>query len=462
MDKQSVTLIKQLSRLDGKILTQYHPSREKEISKAIRESSSALVKWRNSEYVMRGNILRKNASLLEENRTEIVNLVRHETGKSINDANSELDSAIEFCFLTASHGRRAFGEILPSSIDNRLVLKTRTPIGIAALIVGYNTPFPNYAWKVFPAIMGGNVAILKPSEFTSKSALLFLELLRNSGLPENVLQVVIGDALTAQLLAKSEIDLLSFTGSTKAGKILSEIVAPRMIRTILELGGSNSSLVLEDANLGEAADAIVRSAFSNSGQRCAAGSNVFVHRRISDDFKKQLLEAVDVYLMTNDIGDLVSESASLKYAKFLQNCREQNGIVYQFPKSGKINKVENSPALIFGLDSKSELARSEIFAPALRYFEFDDVETVIRHFQTSEYALTAAIWTEDLKVANRIANQFEVGLVNINGPTFGSEPQFPFGGFKNSGNSARDAGDSAIDQYTTTKIVTTFNYKDLL
>lgn len=449
--------LKHYSPLDGNLIYELPISGENEIELAIKNAKYALLAWRSLDIIRKSEILYRAADLLFERRNQLSELVRLETGKSESDAISEVAAALNFCRMIASYGRRSVGEILPSAISNRLVLNRRVEFGIAGLIVSYNTPLPNYAWKVFPALMGGNVVILKPSEYTSLSASLFSNILMEAGLPEDVLQVIIGDKSTAEIIAKSEIDLLSFTGSVEAGTNLSQINKGFFRKEIFELGGSNPIIVLRDSDIGKAAFATINSAFSNSGQRCAAGSIVYVQKDISDSFKEILNEVAFDYLEKNDIGCLITEKSAAKYHKYLEDCRSENAKVFEIKNPKKYHLAVN-PSIVFGLNSHSKLSSVELFAPCIRYFEFEDIDSCLYEINRNTYALTAAVWSSDISLSHKVANSLHVGLVNINGPTFGSEPQFPFGGFRFSGNGMKDAGDSAILEYTSTKIVSTFDF----
>lgn len=450
-------ILKHYSPIDGNLLYELPISGENEVDFAMNNAKNALLKWRSIDMIQKSEILYRVADLLFERINELSELVRLETGKSESDAKSELEAAINFCRMIASYGRRAVGEILPSAISNRLVLNRRVEFGIAGLIVSYNTPLPNYAWKVFPALMGGNVVILKPSEYTSLSANLFSNILMEAGLPKDVLQVIIGDKSTAEIIAKAEIDLLSFTGSLEAGNNLSQINRRFFRKEIFELGGSNPIIVHRDANIGEAAFATINSAFSNSGQRCAAGSIVYVHKDISDSFKEILKKSALAYLDNHDIGCLITEKSVAKYHKYLEDCRSNDANVIEF-KNPKQYYLAVNPSIVFELNSHSDLSSIELFAPCIRYFEFEDIDSCLYEVNRNTYALTAAIWSNDISLCHKLANSLHIGLVNINGPTFGSEPQFPFGGFRFSGNGMKDAGDSAILEYTSTKIVSTFDF----
>jgi alpha-ketoglutaric semialdehyde dehydrogenase len=448
------------SPLDDKPLGNFKIGREFEISLAVENSKAAFYGWSNTTFVQRGLILRNACNLLLERSDEICSVVREETGKSLDLARGELEAAVEFGYLMAAHGRLPIGKVLPSSVTGKEVKVTRNPIGVCGLIVSFNTPLPNYAWKIFPSLISGNTAILKPSPFTPYSSWLFAKTLQDAGLPQGVLQVIQGDAQTGQILTKSDIDLVSFTGSNQAGVTLANETSKKTIKTILELGGSNPFIVLEDANIDLAVDFAIQSSFSNAGQRCAAGSRILLHEKVAENFIKVLKLKMKSFSygtsQTCKIGPLISSDAAKRINRFLEECVEAGAEIHEL---GFVDGISNSvvaPRIITNLDSDSDLAKQEIFGPVARVVTFSNDDEAIYLANSTPYALTAAIWTESYSRANQLANRVSAGLVNINGPTHGAEPNMPFGGFGASGNGTREAGIECLDYYSDLKIVANF------
>jgi aldehyde dehydrogenase (NAD+) len=337
------------------------------------------------------------------------------------------------------------------------------PLGVAALIVTYNAPFPNYAWKSFPALMAGNVAILKPSPATPMSANAFAEILEEAGVPAGVFQVIHGPGETASALIQAGVELVSFTGSYPTGHKVVEASAKTLAKTVIELGGANPLIVCDDADLPAAVSVVIDSAFSNAGQRCSSGSRVIIHASIYDVFVTMLKTAAATMTWGTDPDVLVStlvDSVSVQaFESFLTQVDSAGGTV---ERVGSLKGTPHpdaclaQPALIENLAIESEVGMAEFFGPATRLFRFSSDEEAIRMANTSEYGLTAAVWSSDIARAEKIAEQLEAGVININGPTHGAEVNMPFGGVKNSGNGSRDAGIHSIDQYSDIKVVSTF------
>lgn len=449
------------SPLDNQLITKYKLARELEVETAIRKSKEAFEIWSLTTIESRGRILRKVAQNLEHYADEIANLVRIETGKPIQLALNEVAAGAEMAYLMSAHGRLATGTQLPSAIKGRQTTVTRVPRGVAALIVSYNTPIPNYAWKVFPALISGNTAILKPSQYTPLSSDYFGKLLLDSGVPQDVLIVLQGDSITGGLLVQGDIDLISFTGSSEVGKEINRLTGGHLKKTILELGGVNPFIVFADANISQATNAAVQSAFSNAGQRCASGSRILIQESVYEDFAREFLSSSQRLVVGTesdcDIGTLISPGAAEAFEQYLVSCEKAGGNVERVGTLQGASQSSVLPAVISNLDFDNPLAKVEIFGPATRLFSFKTEESAIKIANCTSMGLTAAVWTRDSDLANRVTTLLKCGVININGPTHGSEPNMPFGGFGDSGNGTREAGVEALDYYSDLKVVSIFN-----
>src|SRR5687768_10588319 len=291
--------------LDGRSFAKIDPATGFEICRVAR-STAADVKlaveiakkaqpaWAALTVVKRGDILRQIAMLMREHRAAIAHLVSAETGKSTKDALGETDAAIEMGFFVAGEGRRFYGQTTTSAVPNKAAMVVRQPLGVAGLIIAANTPIANVAWKAFPALLCGNAAILKASEDTPLSAWAFGVLAREAGVPEGVYATVhgLGPEAGAPLVEHPDVAVVSFTGSCEVGRWIAETAGRRLAKTCLELGGKNPLVVCDDADLQNAVTWTIGSAFSNAGQRCAAGSRIIVFDAVYDRFKEMLVEAV--------------------------------------------------------------------------------------------------------------------------------------------------------------------------
>ena len=451
------------SPLDGSEVMTVPVTEPSDVAGVVALARSAFPAWSSTTLESRGRIIRRAAQLLEARAKELADIVRRETGKPLQASLGEIGGAVEMGYLVASHGRHEMGSLLPSAVPGRQVRVQRMPLGVAALIVTYNAPFPNYAWKSFPALMAGNVAILKPSPATPMSANAFAEILEEAGVPAGVFQVIHGPGETASALIQAGVELVSFTGSYPTGHKVVEASAKTLAKTVIELGGANPLIVCDDADLPAAVSVVIDSAFSNAGQRCSSGSRVIIHASIYDVFVTMLKTAAATMTWGTDPDVLVStlvDSVSVQaFESFLTQVDSAGGTV---ERVGSLKGTPHpdaclaQPALIENLAIESEVGMAEFFGPATRLFRFSSDEEAIRMANTSEYGLTAAVWSSDIARAEKIAEQLEAGVININGPTHGAEVNMPFGGVKNSGNGSRDAGIHSIDQYSDIKVVSTF------
>ena len=247
-----------------------------DVQEAVRLAKAAQPGWAATTVVKRGDILRQIALLMREHRDELASLVARETGKSKKDALGETDAAIEMGFFVAGEGRRFYGQTTTSAVPNKAAMVVRQPLGVAGLIIAANTPIANVAWKAFPALLCGNAAILKAAEDTPLSAWAFGVLAREAGIPVGVYATLhgLGEEAGAPLVQHPDVAVISFTGSCEVGRWIAEAAGRRLAKVCLELGGKNPLIVCDDADLANAVTWTLGSAFSNAGQRCAAGSRI--------------------------------------------------------------------------------------------------------------------------------------------------------------------------------------------
>ena len=291
----SGTWLEKLRPADGTPLCRLARSSADDAAVAVASARDAQPAWGARTAVERGNVVRSIAELLRERREEASELVAAETGKSLALARGETDAAIEMGLFVAGEGRRAYGRTTTASMPNRTVLTLRRPVGVAALLISFNTPLPNVAWKAFPSIFCGNASVLKPSEHAPLSAWWLGRLCLEAGLPPGVLNVLqgLGPEAGMPLVEDPRVDLVSFTGSAATGRTIAEAAGRRLAKTVMELGGKNALVVCDDADLDRAVEWALASAFSNAGQRCAAASRLVVFDAVYDAFREQLAAGVE-------------------------------------------------------------------------------------------------------------------------------------------------------------------------
>jgi aldehyde dehydrogenase (NAD+) len=430
---------------DGSLLCRAARSEAADVSDAVAGACDAQAAWATVTPVERGRVVREIAATLQARREEAAEFVAAETGKSLGLALGEVDAAVEMGYFVAGEGRRLYGRTTTSAMPNRTVMATRRPVGVAGLMVSFNTPLPNYAWKVFPAVLCGNAAVLKPSEHTPASAAFFGQLC-NELLPPGVLNVVhgLGPEAGPPLVESPDVDLISFTGSAKTGRWIAEHGGRRLAKVVLELGGKNALVVCDDADLQRAVEWSLASAFSNAGQRCAAASRLVVFDSVYEEFRERLVSGARDY----ETGPVISEESLERILGALEGARVVTG-------GERVDRPGwwLAPTAVEGVDRNADLSSTELFGPVAILYRVHDLEEAIALVNDSPYGLTSAIHTASLHRAMRFADEVEAGVVVVNGGTHGSEPHMGFGGVKQSGTGWREAGVEALDVYTEWKYV---------
>jgi acyl-CoA reductase-like NAD-dependent aldehyde dehydrogenase len=416
-----------------------------DVAAAVAAARAAQPDWAARTPVERGELLRELTLALREARTVVEQHVVEETGKPSELAQGEAAAAIEMGFFVAGEGRRLYGRTTTSSMANRTVMAVRRPVGVAGLIVSFNTPLPNYAWKTFPAVLCGNTAVLKPSEHTPMSAAFFAELC-NDVLPPGVVNVVhgLGPEAGPPLVEHPEVDLLSFTGSAETGRWVNEHAGRRLAKVCLELGGKNALVVCDDADLDRAVEWSLASAFSNAGQRCAAASRLVVFDAVYDEFRDRLVASARTY----DAGPVISEESLERILSALEGATVLTG-------GERLDRPGwwLAPTVVEDVAADAELSCSELFGPVTILYRVGGFDEALALVNDSPYGLTAAIHTASLHRAMRFADAVEAGVVVVNGGTHGSEPHMGFGGVKQSGTGWREAGVEALDVYSEWKYI---------
>ncbi len=395
-----------------------------------------------------------------------------ETGKPPQDAKGEVGGAMLLAEYFAGEGMRLHGRSLTSGVPGKSSHTVRQPRGVAGLIVPANTPIANIAWKLFPALICGNTVVLKATEDAPRIAQLMAELSQRAGLPDGVMNVVQGRGLPAgaALVEDPRVAVISFTGSTAVGRWIAEVAGRRLARVSLELGGKNPLVVCDDADIDQAVHWTSLSAFSNAGQRCAAGSRIIVFRSVYAEFRDKLVaKARSLRLGVSvgcDLGPVVNKRQHQSILSAIKSADLNGGKVLcggGVPADDELAKgYYIQPTVIEGLDMNAELSCKEIFGPVTALYVVDSLEEALALANHTEYGLTAAIHTRSVDRAMWFAQRVRAGVANINLGTFGSEPHMPFGGFGASGNGTREPGVEALDVYSELKNISFLTRSQLI
>ncbi len=452
-----------LNPASGREICQVARSREADVRMAVAAARCAQPAWAALTGARRGEILRTIAHLMQQHRAAVAAIVAAETGKSPKDALGETDAAIEMGFFVAGEGRRFYGRTTTSGMPNRTAMTVRQPLGIAGLIIAANTPIANVAWKAFPALLCGNAAIMKASEDTPATAWAFGVLAAEAGVPAGVYNTVhgFGEEAGAPLVEHGQVDVVSFTGSCAVGRWIAATCGRRMAKVCLELGGKNPFIVCDDADLDLAVKWAIGSAFSNAGQRCAAGSRLLVFGGVYDEFKRRLVQATaQLKVGPSDAdyyGPVINEEQLRNMLAAIERAKAAGARVvtggHRLTGDAHKNGFYLAPTIIEGAAQDADITTEELFGPITCLYRVESFDQALAIADDSPFGLTAAIHTRNLHRAMTFVDRIKAGVASVNGGTYGSEPHMPFGGLRQSGNGWREAGTEALDVYSDCKTV---------
>ena len=450
-----------LSPHSGQKLCQVVRSNEDDVKIAIQAARKAQAAWADITPVQRGDMLHEITLAMRHNREEIATIVAAETGMSLRAALGETGGAIAEGEFMAGEGRRFYGRTTTSAVPNKYAMTIRQPLGVAGLIIAANTPIANVAWKVFPALICGNTAVLKAAEDTPATAWYFARLAHEVGLPAGVLNVIQGQGpeAGAPLVANPDVDVISFTGSTAVGRRIASIAGERLAKVSLELGGKNPLVVCDDADLQTAAKWVLLSAFSNAGQRCASGSRIIIFDAVYDQFRDILIERTNALNVgprdDDDLGPVINEKQLNNMLGAIQGARQKGAVILtggqRLIDDSHANGFYLAPTLIENADPQDDISTIELFGPITCLYRVNNFQEALQLANDSPYGLTACIHTLNFHRAMEFSRKIQAGVAVVNAGTFGSEPHMPFGGLKQSGNGTREPGTEALDVYSDLK-----------
>ena len=455
------SLFDKRSPASGELLCRAARSRAADVGDAVAAARRAYPAWAGMTPVQRGDILMAVVRAMQQEREALAAIVAAETGMAPNAALGETGGAIAQGEFMAGEGRRLYGRTTTSAVPNKYAMTVRQPLGVAGLIIAANTPIANVAWKVFPALICGNTAVLKAAEDTPATAWFFGKLAHEAGLPAGVLNIVqgLGEEAGAPLVAHPEVAVISFTGSTAVGRQIAEIAGRRLAKVSLELGGKNPLVVCDDADLEHAARWVLLSAFSNAGQRCAAGSRIIIFDAVYDAFRDLLVTRTQGLRVgpgdEDDLGPVINEKQLADMLAAVAQARAEGATIltggHRLSGPEHAGGCYMAPTLIENVDPQAAISTRELFGPITCLYRAADFAEALRLANDSPYGLTACIHSRSVHRAIEFAQKVQAGVAVVNAGTFGSEPHMPFGGVKQSGNGSREPGTEALDVYSNLK-----------
>ena len=434
-----------------------------DVDRAVASAAAVAESWGRLPAPRRGEILGRAAALLRANERALGEIVQTETGKPWQNAVAEVGSSADLGVFMESEGSRFYGKTMTSPIPNRAVRTERTPIGVCAAIMPFNSPLAGVAWKVFPALLCGNAVVVKSHEQTPYTAIAFAKLLQEAGLPRGLCSVVqgLGPEVGTPLVEDSRVGLVSFTGSVSTGKRIQQTVSGRAVlaKVCLELGGKNPLVVCDDADLTLAAEHAVASAFIDAGQRCASGSRIIVFDKVYEPFRAAMLARTSAVKVgsgpQDDCGPVISRVSLDRLLRAVSRAVERGARLFTGGRAVQALApgYYMEPTILENVAPDDELSQEEQFGPITCLYRVADFEEAVRLANSTAFGLTGAIHTLNSNRIEQFISRYRAGLVSINGPTYGAGPHMPFGGVKNSGNGFREPGTESLDVYCEWKTI---------
>jgi acyl-CoA reductase-like NAD-dependent aldehyde dehydrogenase len=440
----------------GKVLATYENSNPEEVTKKVKAAREAFAKWKRLEIAERAEYMRRLGRVMRKNREEYARLVTEEMGKPIRQSLAEIEKCAWVCDYYAEHAEAFLrDEIIPTEFRKSFV--SFEPLGVVACIMPWNFPFWQVMRFAVPALTAGNVGLLKHSSVCLGSAIRLEQAFMDAGFPQNVFQAVIGDYRTGEALVQANIDGVSVTGSVSTGRRVAELASQDLKKFVLELGGSDPFIVLQDADLNQTAYMATQSRLLNTGQSCIAAKRFIVVREIADKFTKLFVENTQAEVVGDPldskttIGPLVRDSQRQALAKQVDDAKHRGARVLIGGRPINREGFFYEPTIISNVNHHMEVVREEVFGPAAPIIVVNDEEEAIREANNSEFGLGASIWTNNIERGIRLARQVETGIVSVN-EMVKSDPRLPFGGIKKSG-IGRELSEFGIKEFVNIKSV---------
>jgi acyl-CoA reductase-like NAD-dependent aldehyde dehydrogenase len=448
--------IETINPATGKVIASYDNDDSEAVAKKIRLAREAFSSWKKLELGERADYMRRLGRVMRKNREEYARVITEEMGKPVRQSVAEIEKCAWVCDYYAEHAEAFLrDQIVPTEFRKSFV--SFEPLGVIAAIMPWNFPFWQVMRFAVPALTAGNVGVLKHSSVCLGSSLKLQEAFSDAGFPENVFQTVIGDYRAGEALVQSDIDAVSVTGSVNTGKRVAELASKDLKKFVLELGGSDPFIVLEDADLKQTAYMATQSRLLNTGQSCISAKRFIVVKSIAEKFTKLFVEDTQAEVLGDPldpkttIGPLVRDSQRQALAKQVEDAKTKGGKVLVGGKPVNREGYFYEPTIISNVGHEMSVLREEVFGPAAPIIVVENEEQAIREANNSEFGLGASIWTNNIERGIKLARQIESGLVSVN-EMVKSDPRLPFGGVKKSG-IGRELSEFGIKEFVNIKSV---------
>jgi succinate-semialdehyde dehydrogenase / glutarate-semialdehyde dehydrogenase len=437
-----------------------------ETTKAIEAAQLAFEHWKTSTASQRATLLRKWYDLLIEHQHDLAMILTAEQGKPLNEAIGEIKYGAQYIEWFAEETRRIYGDMIPGQDSEKRIMIMKQPIGVVGIITPWNFPNAMIARKIGAALAAGCTVVIKPAEATPLSALAMVALAEQAGFPKGVINIVTTSkpaAVGTTLCQSPLVRKISFTGSTKVGKMLIRQCADTVKRVTMELGGNAPFIVFDDADIDAAVLGAIQSKYRNAGQTCVCANRIYVQNKVYDSFVEKFTQAVERLKIGNgmengvEIGPLINQAALEKVERLVKDALDKGALLKTGGVASSLGHTFYPTTVLANTTAEMALHKEEIFGPVAPIFRFDTEDEVIALANNSEYGLASYFYGNNINRIFRVAEALEFGMVGVNTGLL-STVTAPFGGMKQSGY-GREGSKYGIDDYLEIKYVCFGNIK---
>jgi aldehyde dehydrogenase (NAD+) len=442
----------------------FQDSTPEDANAAVAAAERAYRTWRLVPAPRRAEMLFAAAQLFAQRKEVFARDMTREMGKVVEETRGDVQEAIDMTYFMAGEGRRQAGQTVPSELRDKFAMSLRQPLGVCSMITPWNFPMAIPSWKVAPALVCGNTAVLKPATLTPLSAVNFVKVLEEAGIPPGVVNLVTGGPdVGTRLTSHEAVKVVSFTGSTAVGRLVNRHAAEGFKKVHLEMGGKNVIIIMDDAQLELAVEGCLWGGFGTTGQRCTAASRVVVHERVYDRFLTELAARAAALRVGNgleegtDVGPSVSEAQLETVMQYVEIGRGEGARLvtggHRLASGPHARGWFHEPTVFGDVVPSMRIAQEEIFGPVVSVLRCRSLDEAIDIGNNVSYGLSASIYTRDINRAFQAMRDLYTGIFYVNAPTIGAEVHLPFGGTKATGNGHREAGTAALDVFSEWKSV---------
>ena len=420
----------------GEEISKFTPMDRDQVFQLVGKAKRAFPEWKK-DYGKRRSYVYNLVEYLKKNKTELAKIATLEMGKPLKESIGEVEKCAWALEFYADHGDSFLADEVLNT-DARKSFLTFEPLGVIGSIMPWNFPYWQALRFAAPCLMGGNVIVMKPSSITLQSGMEIEKAFTESGVPDGIFQTLIGSVDTANHLIDSDVNAVTFTGSTSAGKKVAQRAALNLKKCVLELGGSDPFIVLDDAIIEKAAEGAVKGRFINCGQSCVASKRFFVGKNIAKDFielfikRTSRLKVGDPTSIETDVGPLSSKESLETISEIVEDAKEKGAEILLGGSKIEGKGYFYQPTILTNVKPNMRIAREETFGPVAPITVVENESEAIRLANDIEFGLGASIWTKDLEKADKMSRRIESGIVSVNNVVL-SDPRIPFGGVKHSG-----------------------------